>query len=49
MKKFTMGFFLGLVVMFGVGAATDDSIRKIASTLERIAQSVDKLAGQPKR
>jgi CHASE3 domain sensor protein len=46
MKKFTLGFFLGLVVMFGVGAATDDSIRKIADAVNRIAHSVEIIAKQ---
>jgi hypothetical protein len=49
MKKFTIGFFLGLVLMLGVGAATDDSMRRIAGTLERMAKSLEIIAGQPRR
>jgi len=49
MKKLALGFFLGLVVMFGVGAATDDSLRNISDTLKRIASSLEIMAGQPRR
>lgn len=47
-KSFTGGFLLGLVVMFTVGAASDDSLRHIADTLNRIARSMEILANQPK-
>lgn len=49
MKKFTIGFFLGLLVMLGVGAATDDTMKEISSTLKRIASSMEVMAGQPRK
>jgi CHASE3 domain sensor protein len=49
MKKFTLGFFLGLLVMFGVGAATDPTLKQINDTLKRIASSMEILANQSRR
>lgn len=49
MKKFALGFFLGLLLMFGIGATTDDALRTISVTLTRIARSLEIMAGQPRK
>jgi hypothetical protein len=49
MKKFAGGFFLGLVVMFSVGAAMDDSVRRIADTLIKMQYSLEIIAQQRSR
>lgn len=47
-KPFACGLFLGVVLMTTIGAATDDSLKRIADTLGRIARSMEILANQPK-
>lgn len=49
MKRFTKfgwGFLFGAVAVACLGAATDDSVRKIAAAVERIAYAVEILSKQ---
>jgi len=49
MKKSTIvSFILGALFVLVIGAATDDSVRQIASSVDRIARSVEILANQRK-
>jgi CHASE3 domain sensor protein len=49
MKKFAVGFFLGAILVIGIGAVSDESLHKMAVALDRIAHSMEVLSGQHSR